>query len=138
MKSELQHKKSYTTMSSPLRRLLEVEKKPTTLSSRFRSSSTAIIESTYIIDFHDSPDSSAPKLSPNQEAHAVEGVTTPTSSPLKSHHGPVIDHSSIIDFHALPEPDPNALGFASESPNVSDDERQKPSYQFCSLYLQKV
>ena len=119
-------------------RLLEVEKKPTIISSPFRSSSTAIIESTYIIDFHDSPDSSAPKLCPSQEAHAVEGDTTPTSSPLKSPHSPVIDYSSIIDFHALPQPEFSALGFAFELPNVGDDEYQKTDYQFYRLYLQQV
>jgi hypothetical protein len=119
-------------------RLLEVEKKPTIISSPFRGSSTAIIDYTYIIDFHDSPDSSASQLSLNQEAHAVEGNTSPTSSPLKSTHGPVIDHSSIIDFHALPEPELNALGFASELPHVSDDEYQKTDYQFYRLYLQQV
>lgn len=125
-------------MSSPSRQFLEVEKKPTIISSPFRNSSTAIIESTYIIDFQDSPDSSAPNLSPNEEAHAVEGDTTPTSSPLKSNHGPVIDHSSTIDFHALPEPEPNALGLVFESRNISDDEYQKPDYRLCRRYLQQV
>ena len=124
-------------MSSPSRQLLEVEKKPTIISP-FRSSSTAMIESTYIIDLHDSPDSSAPKLSHNEEAHAVEGDTTPPPSPLKSNHGPVIDHSSTIDFHALPEPEPNALGFVFESRNISNDENQEPDYQFCREYLQEV
>ena len=117
-------------------RLLEVEKKPTIISSPFRGSSAAIID--YIIDFHDSSDSSASQLSLNQEAHAVEEDTTPTSPPLKSPHSPVIDYSSIIDFHALPEPEFSALGFAFELPNVGDDEYQKTDYQFYRLYLQQV
>lgn len=125
-------------MSSPSRQLLEVEKKPTIISSSFRSSSTAIIESTYNTDIQDSSDSSALKQFPSQEAHEAEGDTTPTSSPFKSNHGPVIDNSFIIDFHALPEPDPNALGFASESRNISNDEYQEPDYQFCRDYLQEV